>query len=228
VTLFTAPGFTLMFEALVMQPYTHMPMNFQPFVITALPRSGSFMLTTALDTHPEIRCGGEALNKFSLANNRSYRNAGEALMTEVYSPERNIKAIGFKLLFDDARKGRFADARKFLVQMPVKVIHLRRRNLLKRYISFLHATKTDVWVLCNKNDRPYSHKLKVNTEELIINIKRTFSIYHQMDDEFLSWKSITIWYEDLVNEYTKEMNRIFAFLNVTNNVKTQPETLTQV
>jgi LPS sulfotransferase NodH len=201
-------------------------MKFQPFVITSLPRSGSFMLTTTLDSHPGIRCAGETLSRFQEAENQPYKNAAEVLMSRVYSPGSGIKAAGFKLLFQDAREGRFTDAREFLVQLPVKVIHLRRRNLLKRYVSFLHAEKTDVWILCDENERPGTHRFKVDIDELIMSIKDTLRSYDKMDREFFSCHSLTVWYEDLVNEYTREMNRIFSFLKV-NSAETKPETIRQ-
>lgn len=200
-------------------------MTFEPFVITSLPRCGSFMMTTALDSHPDICCYGEALSRFNLGN-KPYQNAGDALMSEVYSPGLNCRAAGFKLLFGDAGQEKFSDAQRFLIGLQAKVIHLRRKNLLKRYVSFLLATQTDVWIVCSEKEQIKPIKLEINPNHLLHNFNKTLAQYRQMDREFSSCNSLTVWYEDFVSHCKREMDRIFAFLKLV-SFSTRPETLKQ-
>jgi LPS sulfotransferase NodH len=143
------------------------------FVLLGHPRSGSTLVTLALQQHPDVRMFGEVfhvefLNRLiayrwgvtgrpSLLRSRErteawvcteHHDGAQFLDDLVYgdpSPDRP-DAIGFKLFYDHARHGRTASAWDYLrEQRDVRVVHLVRANLLECLVSTRTAELTNVW-----------------------------------------------------------------------------------
>lgn len=131
------------------------------FIIRAGARTGSTMLVRALNSHPRVRCFGELFNaevdfvpfevegydNFS-ARDRSRRDAkpGSFLRERVFCEQpAPIRAVGFKLLY--AQNWRFPGLIERLAEdEALRVLHLRRRNLLRALVSWKIAEASDVWV----------------------------------------------------------------------------------
>lgn len=188
---------------------------YRPFVVNASPRTGSYMLTTTLDQHPEIRCHGEALSPWREDCPPGASTAAEFLCQDVYTHDPPAKAVGFKLLDQDARQGRFSDARSFLRASRVRVIHLRRRNLLRQALSFAVAEKTDVWILEGGERRPEEAVVELEPSELIRNFESAEG--RRLDNErwFAPCPTLDVCYEDMAHHLDAEMERISRFLGVT-------------
>ena len=195
---------------------------YRPFVVAALPRTGSYMLTTALDDHPEIRCHGEALSPWRKNPAPETVSAAEFLRHDVYTDTVDVtvdvtveaKAVGFKLLHQDARQGRLRDARGFLRASGVSVVHLRRRNLLRQVLSFEIARATDVWILENDEPRPVDVTLVLDPNELLRRFVIAENQRRENEQDFHGCPALEVCYEDLADDFETEMARIFRFLGV--------------
>lgn len=200
-----------------------------PFVITAVPRCGSFMLSTALDAHPEVRCCGETLSRWR-RDLPLGRSAEEILRAQVYAAERGIRAAGFKLQAADAREGLLGDARGFLRRLEVQAIHLVRRNLLRQLLSFEIAERTGVWILAEGERRPVPVAVALEPKSIRARLRDLERDYAQNSEDFVGCPSITVAYEDLAWGGAvgagEEMARIFRFLSVEPSA-VRPETRRQ-
>ncbi len=119
------------------------------------------MVVQALNSHPAIRCFGEVFNTevdfvpFSVEGYDNFNDRDRALRDSDYvafirdrifsPPPEGVRAVGFKLLYTQDWK--FAWLSDWLVgDHDLRVIHLRRRNLLRTLVSARIARRTGVWV----------------------------------------------------------------------------------
>ena len=143
------------------------------FLLLAHPRSGSTLLLRSLADHPNVKMFGELFNDEEDERQRAFagrRRSGADLQagsdaSDYYkegedgaeflrqrvlrnsSPDPNIKAIGFKLFYCQARENPYVKTVwEYLLTNPnIYVIHLQRRNLLESYFSLRVATITREW-----------------------------------------------------------------------------------
>ncbi len=134
------------------------------FIILAGARTGSTMLVQALNSSSSITCFGEIFNSavnfvpFNVegydnfaSQDRALRNGDwEAFLQERIFCDRPIetKATGFKLLYGQNQD--FLGLRDRLAEdSGLRVLHLRRHNLLRALVSAKIAQTTGVWVRPN-------------------------------------------------------------------------------
>src|SRR5882762_5828788 len=125
------------------------------FIILCAARTGSTMLRHLLDSHPEICCYGEIMadqvtpDRWNSAARGKhsrlmdlYRNGPRQFLEQfgLYPPQ--AKAVGFKIKYDELVLADHAWLLQWLRDhREVRVIHLRRENRLKRFISYFTATR---------------------------------------------------------------------------------------
>ena len=103
------------------------------FVIFTVGRTGSNLLVSLLNSHPEITCHGELLYK-KVAYPQLYIRCKEKLVRQ--------NVFGFKLLLYNFGVQNIFDPRPILDDMVIdgyKIINLKRRNLLRQTISHMLA-----------------------------------------------------------------------------------------
>lgn len=133
-------------------------MSYTRFVIISHLRCGTHMLRTMLESHREIVCQSEVFNSDS--RNLPYpltTPTREVLNRWVYRPlPAKTRCVGFVLqayhpfglrAFPGIRENPlWGDIWALLEGMPgLRVIHLRRENLLRRHLSHVLARKTGSW-----------------------------------------------------------------------------------
>ena len=135
------------------------------FIILSGPRTGSTMLVSALNSSPEITCFGElfrfiedtvsfGVGGFAIAgyDNHSVedlelRNSDfKAFLSQrIFVEMEGVTAVGFKHHYGHFFG--FPGLREWLVeQRDMRVLHLRRRNLLRMLLSTRIAEVTGGWV----------------------------------------------------------------------------------
>ncbi|MFI7453480.1 sulfotransferase [Nonomuraea sp. NPDC049714] len=143
------------------------------FVLLGHPRSGSTLVTVALQEHPDIRMFGELFHaefqnrliayQWGISRRPSTYMSSERTQDWVYTDhqrgdrfledlvfgdpsEDRPAAIGFKFFYDHARAPRAISAWDYLRDDPeVRIVHLVRENLLDCLISTMTAEHTRVW-----------------------------------------------------------------------------------
>src|SRR5262249_43296180 len=109
------------------------------FVLLFEGRSGSTYLMESLDAHPQVVAAHEILTELKLEPDvaRLQLERTRAFLTE--PRDGAIAAVGFKTkLADVVDRDAFA---ALLRALDVRIIHLRRRNLIKLALSVLNAKR---------------------------------------------------------------------------------------
>ncbi len=95
----------------------------------------------------------------------------------------------------------------------IKVIHLKRLNILNTFISLKTAFLTNMWVTKNTNEIS-DPILKLDYEECLNFFKRIKNYEKKYDEFFSDHEKIEVTYEELVNNQEVIMRKIFVFLEV--------------
>lgn len=182
------------------------------FVLTS-PRSGTHMLRTSLDNHPQVICMTEMFNPDYTEGKYDFTPdtpASEILEKYIFTPENMTQAcVGFLLHRVGARFGNWPDLWSLLEQdQELAVISLRRQNLLRRYLSVQLMKNQD---LAGNPPAP----MHFDKELLIRDFEKQEAKIAEFDLRFSDHPLITVTYEDLCDRYTETMVRIQSFLNLT-------------
>ncbi len=129
----------------------------KPFVVITYPRSGTHMLRTALNQHPQIAVAGELLNpnKQDLPYPLTLPTA-EILEQYAFAEQDNVECAGFvhhayhpgiqQTWPDNRGNPVWQDIWELLSAIPqLKIIHLYRQNLVWRHLSQVLARQTGHW-----------------------------------------------------------------------------------
>jgi LPS sulfotransferase NodH len=141
------------------------------FVVLASPRTGSELLVTLLNSHPQINCDSELFKEPRLYPRRYVMGCAARRRADVY---------GFKLIDSQLRwqlnkagpDGEFLT--KLVAEEHFKVIYLRRRDLLAQALSFVDAARSS-YHFREDDAAPAFEPLQVDPAELI-------SLLHGLDD----------------------------------------------
>lgn len=210
--------------------------RYTPFVIISSHRSGSNYLSSLLSSHPGIMSIGELYNpsvlfaapgKPHLHGNRFAKIIRDImpvwfLRHAVYHtyPSR-IHAVGFRYFYTHA-EGKFKPVLDYLInEKSIRIIHLKRKNLLQRYVSLCSAQKTGIWTV------PASSELTQPPVQLHLRPKDCLAYFtsmenyvHSFNRHFRHHRLLEIEYEDLLRNLSREQKRLTSFLEVS------PRTLT--
>lgn len=130
------------------------------FLVLANARTGSYMLVQALNSHPKVTCFSELFNAemdhvdFNVAGYDNHDPEARCLRDRDFQrflSERIIaghpdgtRAIGFKLLYSHVWG--FPGLLEHLIEdTDLRIVHLKRRNLLRVLVSTKIAERTGVW-----------------------------------------------------------------------------------
>lgn len=125
--------------------------DYARFVILCTGRVGSNMLSSYLNSHPDIVVKGEIFGQSEARGLRNNTNLdlGAYIEREAYCDyPRGIEAVGYKLFYNHAKRkmpepNALWDFLK--ADRAIKIIHLTRDNLLRAYLSKIIADKTAKW-----------------------------------------------------------------------------------
>lgn len=210
--------------------------NFQTkFIITCAPRTGSTMLRMILNSHPEIACYGEVITLKGEPNlGKKYQdsigktsqelaqiraeNPVNFLYNYIWNQEyyqANSKAIGLKLKYRQLQE-QFKDVfQAILDDKEIKIIHLTRRNLLKRYISNrLAASGKTSTVIFNSEESKLQPKITLDIDKCIEDILSVQQTEAQFRKCFKQHQVFEVTYEELVMSNSKIIAKLMSFLDV--------------
>jgi len=187
-----------------------------PFVILFLERDGSTYMISMLRSHPEIRALYE---RFAVMRQKG-QSAQEQLAwaQEFFTPPLigRTAAIGFKSkLVDVLDPAGFA---RLLHEKQCRILHMRRRNLVKAVVSKINARRlheaTGNWNLYEKSDR--QPPMTVDPERFATLLREREELDEALATfvEQLELPIQTICYEDLLLNRDDVLERIFSFLGV--------------
>jgi hypothetical protein len=178
-------------------------------------RSGSTLLTTALDSHPRIRATGEMLAELKDHGAEAQLQwARESLTPPLIGRHA---AIGFKTkLMDVLDPDGLA---KLLKQMQLRTILLQRRNRVKLVVSWINSERLHLkkgkWQSYTEEDRP-SVPFAIAVDDFQCRLETLEELTQRLKSYVskLGLPTLSLYYEDLLLDGQKTFERIFSFLRV--------------
>ncbi|MFO7964691.1 MAG: sulfotransferase [Desulfobacterales bacterium] len=205
-----------------MAAYT--PMKKVPFIILADLRTGSTMLSSTLNKHPDIRCLGELFHSYDFADNwicgvDRCEQSGRGLIHYAFESDE-YSAVGFRAMvflpFND--RPQWSDKWDALEDTPdLRVICLERKDYMAQYASYLVAEKTGKFHPSPED--PILHPQNRPVVRIDPDAFRTWRserrLLFQMRAKQLGKKpQLHITYSDLAGNWPVTINKIQEFLKV--------------
>ena len=182
------------------------------------PRTGSNLLVNSLQTHPgmvvfgELFRGGadEATKETILASTDDY------FRDRVFKRYgKTIQAVGFKIFYHHPVYDHDGKVWKYLQDCEgLRVIHLRRANLLRALVSMKIAEKTDVWKVVEMQDEPVDKRIELDLQECLESFCQTRQWERDAHHKLPGNPLLELTYEDLTADFQGQMQCVQEFLGV--------------
>jgi LPS sulfotransferase NodH len=204
--------------------------NYTRFVIVGIARSGSTMLISRLNSHPQALVFGELFRSpdsvgWDIFPFVSYQNR-KILSLYESDPIRflkkcvfrrwpgSYKAVGFKLFYYQARTPQHSIVWDYLVEQPkIRILHIKRRNVLGQYVSLQIAHKTNVW----SSSRPgtsNTQRIQLDVGACLNHFAWVRRLEEDYDTLFKNHEVRTVYYEDIARDARLELDAVQRFLGL--------------
>jgi len=202
--------------------------DYTRFIILGMPRTGSNFLASSLRSHKNIITYGELFSEQSrmrrdiLWDIKGYQTTQKALVLRDEDPigfietlvfkkmPVSVQALGFKLFYHQADEN-WECVWPYLESQELKVLHLKRKNYLKVFLSLSVAMRTKQFVSTNKKvirQQP----IELDYEDCLRWFERSKEWEQKYDTYFKD--CMMLYYDDLVSDYDRQMRAIQEYLNV--------------
>lgn len=209
--------------------------DYQKFIVLGRHRVGSNMLLSVLNQHLQLHSFSEPFSESTIIfGSRFYgkpiekskemldfRNSDPIAFLEEHiwrAVPEDINLLGFKIFYPQLAYLPFqALTPYFKGHQDIKVIHLKRKNLLDLFISTKIARQNKVMIISNDRERSNyekNNKLKVEPEEIVAFFKQVEGEYTHYKALFEKHDCLPISYEDLIGKGASEYQKIFSFLGL--------------
>ena len=202
--------------------------EFQKFIIVGRSRSGSNFLRGLLNDHDQITVFGELfqnIQAFDWAMPGYEQTAQDLEMirtrpvrfidTRVFGKvPKSTKALGFKIFYYHAQDGPWEPVWPHLHRMQdLKVVHIKRKNILRTHLSRKRAVLTDQWVdTSGSSDR--ERPIPLSYEECLEDFTQTRQWETAFAAHFSDHQMVDVYYEDLATDYAPIIRNLHTFLGV--------------
>ncbi|MDJ0531198.1 MAG: sulfotransferase [Xenococcaceae cyanobacterium MO_207.B15] len=201
------------------------------FIITCAPRTGSTMLRMMLNSHPYIICHGEVISIKGKPNlgkeyQKKIAKTSDELATirsqdpvkfldEYVLNQENCEAVGVKIKYLQLEEQFKSIFQRIANDKTIYIIHLTRKNLLKRYISNkLAGAKKTPTVIRDSTAKKEQPKIAINLQSCLEDILSVKEAEIRFREHFKNHKLFEIVYEDILADKNNQMNKLQNFLGV--------------
>ena len=202
------------------------------FLITCVARTGSTMLVHSLRYHDDVCCHGEVFGPGSQAMLFGIKAGDKPPWVETLTALRDADpvaflrdfvfcagsraAVGVKLKHEELQLPQHKEVRGALVEdRDVRVLHLTRDNLLKRFVSQVMAVKVNkIFNTTSRKEVPPLRTIQLSPRECREDFEHTASREAEVRQWFAGHPILELKYEHMVADYAGEMARVQNFLGV--------------
>jgi LPS sulfotransferase NodH len=195
------------------------------FLVTGVQRSGTSLLVWLLDSHPQIRCYGGVFNRGSPGTLDPHAESSIPMIERLYTSEERLddpahryecepggpRAVGFKVHPNQWAAsvclGHVVEATE------IKVLHMRRRNVLRLLVSDVNARRTGTWNSIYAEDATRA-PVAVSREQLEQMDAYCERVSQEIARDFAAHEIREVWYEDLARARSDAMAPVQSFLGV--------------
>jgi LPS sulfotransferase NodH len=201
------------------------------FIVYGIPRTGSNFFISQLNAHPQILCHYEIFHPEKIyygfsdkqINYDNFKkswdmkkrdNTPDLFLNDLFQIHQREEVIGYNI---------FPSHNNYILKNSLmdknqKKIVLKRKNILKTFISREIALKTKSWssVSQDKSGKNIEKKIYFEEDELLSYLLRTFNYYNYIETLLgvTQQNYLVIYYEDLIGERDYTLNKVFDFLGV--------------
>jgi LPS sulfotransferase NodH len=193
--------------------------EYQKFIVLGRSRVGSNLLISYLNSHPNIFALGEMFGNNHSEKVIIYRreNPLEYLTDNCYRkyPEK-IKAVGFKIFYYHPVKDESRTIwQKLKEDKELKILHVKRENILRTHLSWAIAGKTDKWTITGNNNIPVNNKsIELSAEDCVISFEKTRKWETEFDEYFKDHQILQVNYENLTSNTQDELENVQQLFNL--------------
>lgn len=202
---------------------------YQPFIILGTARTGSTMLWSYLNSHPDILClrgiygstskinfgkfYGEQPEEYHSTELVKLRNERPIEFLENYvwkQYSKPFKAVGFKYFYDHDRHltNKNELVNYFTANSAVKFLHIKRDNLLATLFSYKRALAQQLWTKTNSDFRTFISVQECNDYfQQILDSQKLF-------DELFSDRTLQVNYDNLLKLTEQKLQEVLEFIGV--------------
>lgn len=186
--------------------------NYQKVVILGRQRTGSSLLVWLLRSNPRVEIPGEV---FRLLKGSSCREVWKRIFGR-HLPW--VRYVGFKIFYYHPEDSQDREVWDIIRNDPnIKIIHIKRKNLLRTYISKLIAQKTGAWNSSQENVpiAKEDKQVTVDVEHCITELRDTISWEDTYGKKmFPQHPYMEITYEELTGNLQSTIDKIMHFLSL--------------
>jgi hypothetical protein len=188
--------------------------NYVRFVVITRSRTGSNLLLSFLNRHPDIFCEGEVFARMR------GKDPLARLNTVFGKQPRHILAKGFKIFYYHPLDADGDALWSTLSRMQdLRVIHLKRANILRTLMSRKIAGLQDTWTATRYDSVGVStRRVEMAKQELEDGFRQTRMWESEADARFGKQRMLTVTYEELVGNPQGSYDRMLAFLGMRTQV----------
>jgi LPS sulfotransferase NodH len=202
------------------------------FVIVGTQRTGTTLIRTSLDSHPDALCSGEVFK----SGKRPYKKPDgywafcrETLSNRIrhyIARRRNVcafldrllsrpdaQAVGFKIMYSHAR--RYPEVVEYLRRHQLCVIHVTRRNFLRTLISRDVARLTGIYHRTANSAQSAAAAIELDVSTLVHRLRGISSEEGAWDSLLLGHSRVhKVCYEDFIDDRPAVTRKLLQFLGL--------------
>lgn len=214
--------------------------DYTRFIILGRSRSGSNFLRGLLNSHSQIITFEELFKNPEMIGwgldgySQDQRTLEQFRTDPIAFLEKNvfvkmpmeIKAVGFKLFYYHAHGTSLEPIWNYIkAHTEIRVLHIKRQNILKTHLSKKRAEITDSWINLT-GEKEQAPRITLDYEECKADFEQTRAWEDTYTQFFQQHHVLELVYEDLARNYAQRMEEVQAFLGV-NRQAVQPQTFKQ-
>ena len=199
------------------------------FIILGRSRTGSNFLRGLLNSCSGVKVFGEVFKnpekvEWGIDGYRESKRARDQYLTdpaaflqsEIFGKRSVDKsAVGFKLFYYHAQTEPWDRIwTSLLSDRTVHILHMKRKNILRTFLSRTRAGETDAWVRLSDNEEQPMPRIHLSYQECLSEFVQTRRQEQEFDLLFAEHPLLEITYEDLSEDYSAELCRIQKFLGL--------------
>lgn len=204
--------------------------NYRRFVVVGIARTGSTLLVNLLNAHTRVLAFGELFRSPEAIgwDTAPFNTSRSTKLLALYRADpvafieacifrrwpRDWGAVGFKLFYYHARQLPYSHVWDYLAaNRDIRILHIKRRNILKQYYSLEQAHKTNVWA-GSKTGADEQPPLRLEIDACRQHFARVRSLEDDCTQFFNAHEIKDVYYEDLAAEMGREMRDVQDFLGL--------------
>lgn len=200
------------------------------FVIVSTPRTGTNLVIEMLNSHPDCFSGYEIFSDTHVAKRHvpwylpDCQDEPQLCDLRLSDPlaflrrleeqtfAKGYQAVGFKLMYWEGE--RFPVVRDHVAaDEEIHIIHVKRRNLLRRYLSYRMAERTGQWWAAT-GEEVLRTDIRLTLAEILADIAMVRSQQREYEQLLVGHPTLELYYEDLEQDLMGTARSLWRFLDL--------------